>query len=1798
MKHFLIGVTVLLLQLCAIAQEVNPGYSIGFDTATLDSKWTIHTTTSNSNVHVKVSDHYDRDNNGKTIKISCPYYTQKAFLISPKLNGLSTTSSISMWLKKEDSSNIYMQIGFMTDPNNPDTFTRMGYYATKSVMTLTNIDMANYKPSYGQYLAFRASGGPRVYIDDFSYDTCLAPSNINISNLKENSFTASWGNPNNATGWEIQYTVNDDIYNPIKIQTSQPNYTFTNLLGQHKYSFKVKAICQTNELHSGYSDIIDITTPCDVISTPYFQTFENKKDLYPCWSSLIINNGNNSTVNTSFTTTRKWSIHGNSLDYSVTPITGERFLAFDNVQTNNAGNQAILISPRINNLDTNKRIRFNFIAWNDQSNYFTSNLVIGTISDPSNASTFHPLTTITPSDMSILDTSTGIRAEWKEHTVYFNGYNGTDKYIAIKLDNTKKGDDYAFEDFRYEMIPNCTAPLYPKATNITYNSAKISWLNPPYSTGSSWQLEYGTKGFTQGNGTLINISANDFTLNNLPHDDAEYDFYIRSNCGSQKSTWVKGTFKTPCFGITAPHTQNFDTFPIGKLSNCWTKIYPFSGNHFSDFTSYIRIVNGNPQIYQTPFSPPNSVFIGGYRSNPLGTEASKRIILVTPRLADFNNNKKIKFMMTPWVHRPNKLIVGVLTDPNDYTTFQAYKTITIQDHQAANPIEVDLSAYEGNGKYVGFRIEGSDSGSVMIDNFEYLPVHCNTPTQLINTEITETTALIVWKDHNTINPAESWEIEYGPKGYTASQATTITANNTQHLLTGLTPKTEYEFRVRAHCGSTHGYGEWSKKQYFKTTCTITAPYHENFDSYYVNDQTVNLNNQCWTFNKIRYASKLRINNFEDKFSTVIISGATTENESNYILASPYLSDLDQNKIIKFKGRKYEPYPFNLIIGTMTVPNDPSTFTPYKTLSHEVFDQDGLNEILVDFSNYTGSDKYIAFKAKNLNNLTYNNNTYYIAQFDYLDKTTNCISPHNIKNVNVFEFGAKIKWETYTPGNFQIQYGPANFSLGTGTVKNTGDTHYEFTGLSPFTWYEYYLRKDCGSNNYSKWEGPYQFKTLHNVTETLPWFESFENLPQLGWHKLPAGFAGHTNDKWIATNSQYLDGLHPLHPHHPSHGNNYIYMDSDYPSWLLTPTFQLEQGKKYMFLYDYASNAIMKEIKVYYGHGKNVSDMNHYVGPTEIPGGSYGDPPDYHFTSSFHITPTATKPHTFGLFFKDNTPQAVSDNPIAGQKVSVDRFQLIDNLPNTITTNYFINMQGPALDYIGFEEGPKSYLSVANLHTDYRGFRIVSKREPENWANGEPKDLFDLNADFKSEIIFSIDLTSSNTVQPSFRFKYFERPESYLRILVNDLPVGEVIASPNGNYQHYVDLSPFKGELITLKIQGLNKNHEDVPDNTYLTYINGFRVTVKNEFSIGEPENLTKCDRNNDTFETFNLTLNNSHLLNGLNASTYNVTYFKSAHDAFNNANQIANPNAYQNTTNSETIYARVASGTNYYNAAYKAFKLIVQSTPKIVGLPELLLCDVDRDGVASFNLRRHEELLSNINSNVTFSYFPSEIDAVNNTNIIQTPNAYFSPIGTTNIFIKITNINACYTITSFKITANQVPLPGTVATYKKCDENHNGSTTFDLTTKINELKQNDEGATVRFFLSQEDATALHNELSTVDSFVNTTNPQTIYARITNSTSGCFSVTSFDIEATSDECEELFTIHPNPVHQYLYLNTTSKINTQGYLIVFDLAGKEVLQEELTLPFGTKKIDVSLLEPGIYFISVLSNHHSFTEKFMKL
>ena len=100
--------------------------------------------------------------------------------------------------------------------------------------------------------------------------------------------------------------------------------------------------------------------------------------------------------------------------------------------------------------------------------------------------------------------------------------------------------------------------------------------------------------------------------------------------------------------------------------------------------------------------------------------------------------------------------------------------------------------------------------------------------------------------------------------------------------------------------------------------------------------------------------------------------------------------------------------------------------------------------------------------------------------------------------------------------------------------------------------------------------------------------------------------------------------------------------------------------------------------------------------------------------------------------------------------------------------------------------------------------------------------------------------------------------------------------------------------------------------------------------------------------------------------------------------------------------------------------------------------------------------------------------------------------------------------------------------------------------------------------------------------------------ITNTTLNTLGVPQ-GIQGVANANED-FTIYPNPANKMFYAQINSNDATIAVMNITDVSGKQVMQQTLKLQTGTQNIsvDVASLTPGLYFVSVVNNGKSSTQK----
>lgn len=284
----------------------------------------------------------------------------------------------------------------------------------------------------------------------------------------------------------------------------------------------------------------------------------------------------------------------------------------------------MLVTPYINNLSAGTN-RLRFMARNSSD---TQDIIVGTMSNPADASTFTPLQTV------------DINGTFAQYIVDFTGYAGTNKYIALKRLSTSTYTYVYIDNVIWEAVP-ASAPTCAANIVATPDSACGNFAN-----SITWDATSGADGYYISVGTTTGGTdiANNIDLGNV----TTYSFL--------------GNFATTYFYTVSPYNA------IGTASGCTEGSFTTNANGcycISGPTSVDGTGITNVQLVATNF--PNSVSTAPVYNDHTAT------VVDMPR--GINNNVQITFDVPSWGTNSYDYNTVIWIDANDNFTFEASEIV-------------------------------------------------------------------------------------------------------------------------------------------------------------------------------------------------------------------------------------------------------------------------------------------------------------------------------------------------------------------------------------------------------------------------------------------------------------------------------------------------------------------------------------------------------------------------------------------------------------------------------------------------------------------------------------------------------------------------------------------------------------------------------------------------------------------------------------------------------------------------------------------------------------------------------------------------------------------------------------------------------------------------------------------------------------------------------------------------------------------------------------------------------------------
>jgi gliding motility-associated-like protein len=358
----------------------------------------------------------------------------------------------------------------------------------------------------------------------------------------------------------------------------------------------------------------------------------------------------------------------------------------------------------------------------------------------------------------------------------------------------------------------------------------------------------------------------------------------------------------------------------------------------------------------------------------------------------------------------------------------------------------------------------------------------------------------------------------------------------------------------------------------------------------------------------------------------------------------------------------------------------------------------------------------------------------------------------------------------------------------------------------------------------------------------------------------------------------------------------------------------------------------------------------------------------------------------------------------------------------------------------------------------------------------------------------------------------------------------------------IDYEVTLSQRVYVRIE--NNNNADcnvISDDTPGSTFTSFELIVDPLPTISSPVELKQCDDDTDGFSLFNLNEAASDISTNYLNETF--VFYPSPEDAENDTDAFSEAEAlaFRNrTVTTDAVWARAISGFGCYRIA--EVNLVVSTT----GLPttfqrSFTLCDDfldidgndtvdndDTDGVTAFNfssVTAEVRALFPASQQLTITYYRNQADALAEVDAI-TDTANYRNIGypnTQQIYIRVDSDldNDCLGFGPFiTLTVDPVPTVNPYGDLILCDNGDDGDfingivQTFDLESQTPIIlgTQDPLNFTVTYHTSDTDALSGASPIVNTSMYENITpNLQTIYVRVTNNTTTCFTNhTSFDL----------------------------------------------------------------------------------------
>ena len=588
---------------------------------------------------------------------------------------------------------------------------------------------------YNSSSAASASATQRNFLPKITFGygvvSCANPSNLVISDITSSSAALSWTAGGSETAWEVIVTPAGG--ESVVSVESTASKSLTGLDPQKQYSVGVRAICSVSDTSKVLRG--SFKTACaGIVSLPYREDFESVTGSYAlpdCWEGIRYNY---------YGSTYYPYVYSSSSSSN----NGSYCLYFSGGASSSL--QIVTLPVVDASLDMNNlRVRFYYKHYYTSSDY--GQLTVGTMSDPSNASSFVA--------QQVLDRVSSYQLADISLENVPNGH----RYIAIKYyDGYYSGSAY-LDDIEVSAQPACKTPSQIHAVDslATATSAVIAWAG----NASNYEVKV-----VEGSDTIIRDNVNDakIVIGDLsPARQYTYTIVVKGICGDQDGNSEIAsavvTFETTCeVPAELPFVDGFErakgSATVGP--KCWD------------------ILNANEGTYTYPhvYINNNSTYVhSGNTSLYLVSSDSKYAYAIFPEFNDDLSDAELFFYYKDEnVEKSGRLILGSMTDITDESTFDSICEFERSVSWKQGYAEIHFEA--NSGKRLAFKYGGANNNFYLgIDDvlLRNIP-SCRSVQDIRFSSATATTATFVWTPRSS---ETAWNVRYAVNGSTDTASVAV-----------------------------------------------------------------------------------------------------------------------------------------------------------------------------------------------------------------------------------------------------------------------------------------------------------------------------------------------------------------------------------------------------------------------------------------------------------------------------------------------------------------------------------------------------------------------------------------------------------------------------------------------------------------------------------------------------------------------------------------------------------------------------------------------------------------------------------------------------------------------------------------------------------------------------------------------------------------------------------------------------------------------------------------------------------------